>query len=49
MIIGGCMTKYKIGVDFGTERGWAVLLDVSKRRELATSVQSCANGVIDGT
>jgi hypothetical protein len=47
MIIGGCSTKYTMGVDFGTERGWAVLLDVSWGRELATSVHSYANGVMD--
>jgi L-ribulokinase len=41
------MTKYTIGVDFGTESGRAVLVDISNGRELATSVHPYANGVID--
>ena len=40
-------TKYTIGVDFGTESGRAVLVDVSNGRELATAVYPFANGVID--
>jgi L-ribulokinase len=41
------MTKYAIGVDFGTESGRAVLVDVSNGNELATAVYSYQNGVID--
>ena len=39
--------KYAIGVDFGTESGRAVLVDVTNGREVATSVHPYANGVID--
>ncbi len=39
--------KYAIGVDFGTESGRAVLVDVSDGREVATAVHTYANGVID--
>jgi L-ribulokinase len=39
--------KYAIGVDFGTESGRSVLVDVSDGRELATSVYRYRNGVID--
>ena len=41
------MTKYAIGVDFGTESGRAVLVDVADGREVATAVHAYANGVID--
>ena len=41
------MTKYAIGVDFGTESGRAVLVDVSNGTELATAVYPYQNGVID--
>ena len=41
------MAQYAIGVDFGTESGRAVLIDVSNGRERATSVYRYANGVID--
>jgi L-ribulokinase len=41
------MTKYAIGVDFGTESGRAVLVDISNGNELATAVYSYQNGVID--
>ena len=40
-------SKYAIGVDFGTESGRAVLVDVQTGREVATIVHSYANGVID--
>jgi L-ribulokinase len=39
--------KYAIGVDFGTESGRAVLVDVASGAELATAVHEYANGVID--
>ncbi len=41
------MSKYTIGVDFGTESGRAVLVDVMNGRELATNVYPYTNGVID--
>ncbi|MGH2429428.1 MAG: ribulokinase, partial [Candidatus Limnocylindria bacterium] len=40
-------TKYVIGVDFGTESGRALLVDVGSGRELATAVYPYRNGVID--
>jgi L-ribulokinase len=40
-------SRYAIGVDFGTESGRSVLVDVSDGRELATSVYRYRNGVID--
>jgi len=40
--------KYAIGVDFGTESGRAVLVEVATGRELATAVFPYRNGVIDG-
>jgi L-ribulokinase len=39
--------KYAIGVDFGTESGRAVLVDVADGREIAGFVHLYANGVID--
>jgi L-ribulokinase len=39
--------KYSIGVDFGTESGRAVLVEVETGREVATAVYPYANGVID--
>jgi L-ribulokinase len=39
--------RYAIGVDFGTESGRAVLVDVATGRELATAIHQYANGVID--
>lgn len=39
--------KYAIGVDFGTESGRAVLVDVTTGQEVATAVHRYANGVID--
>ena len=41
--------KYAIGVDFGTESGRAVLVDVSNGKELATAIYPYKNGVIDET
>jgi L-ribulokinase len=39
--------KYAIGVDFGTESGRAVLVDVTDGQEVATAVHPYADGVID--
>jgi len=39
--------KYAIGVDFGTESGRAVLVDVTSGKELATAVYEYSHGVID--
>jgi L-ribulokinase len=41
------MAKYTIGVDFGTESGRAVLVDVTSGKEIATAVYSYSHGVID--
>lgn len=41
------MSKYTIGIDFGTESGRAVLVDVADGREVATAVHAYAHGVID--
>jgi L-ribulokinase len=40
-------TKYAIGVDFGTESGRAVLVEVATGKEVSTSVYLYQNGVID--
>jgi L-ribulokinase len=39
--------KYAVGIDFGTESGRAVLVDVSNGKEIATAVYPYKNGVID--
>lgn len=39
--------KYAIGVDFGTESGRALLVDVADGREVATAVYPYQHGVID--
>jgi L-ribulokinase len=39
--------RYTIGVDFGTESGRTVLIDVADGSELGTEVYKYANGVID--
>ena len=39
--------KYAIGVDFGTESGRAVLVEVATGKELATAVYPYSNGVVD--
>ena len=39
--------KYAIGVDFGTESGRAVLVDVATGQEVATTVYPYQNGVLD--
>jgi L-ribulokinase len=41
------MAKYAIGVDFGTESGRAVLVDVANGREVATAVYPYSHSVID--
>lgn len=41
------ISKYAIGVDFGTESGRSVLVDISNGKEVATSVHRYVNGVID--
>ena len=41
------MGKYAIGVDFGTESGRAVLVDISTGREMGTAVYPYSHGVID--
>ena len=39
--------SYAIGLDFGTESGRAVLVDLATGAELATAIHEYANGVID--
>ena len=39
--------KYTLGIDFGTETGRVVLVDVANGLEVASAVHPYANGVID--
>ena len=39
--------KYAIGVDFGTESGRAVVVDVRTGQEVASAIYRYRNGVID--
>lgn len=39
--------KYAIGIDFGSESGRALLVDVSNGQEVASAVHPYSNGVID--
>src|SRR5450759_4285821 len=41
------MTKYSLGIDFGTLSARAVLVEVDTGREVASDVYEYANGVID--
>lgn len=41
--------KYVIGIDYGTESGRALLVEVATGREVAVAVHPYANGVIDET
>jgi L-ribulokinase len=41
------VARYAIGVDFGTESGRAVLVDVADGRQVATAVSPYSHGVID--
>src|SRR4030065_691291 len=40
-------TKYTVGIDFGTESGRAVLVEVATGREVASAVYPYQHGVID--
>ena len=41
------MSRYSVGVDFGTESGRAVLVDVADGRQVATAVSPYRHGVIN--
>ncbi len=41
--------KYALGIDYGTESGRALLVDVETGEEIATQVLDYANGVLDET
>jgi len=41
------VSRYAIGIDFGTESGRAILVDISDGRQVATAVSAYRNGVID--
>ena len=40
-------SKYSIGVDFGTQSGRAVLVEICTGREVATAVKAYPHGVMD--
>ena len=42
------MSRYSMGIDFGTLSGRAVIVDIDTGREVATSVSEYAHGVMDG-
>ena len=42
-------SRYVVGVDFGTESGRALVVDVTDGREVASYVHPYAHGVIDET
>ena len=42
-----CAKKYSLGIDFGTESGRALLVDVATGEEVATFVYQYADGVLD--
>ena len=44
---GSIVAKYTVGVDFGSESGRAIVVDVQDGRTLATAVYPYRNGVID--
>lgn len=41
------MKKYSIGIDYGTESGRAVLVEIGTGREVATAIKTYTHGVID--
>jgi len=41
------MTKFALGLDYGTESGRVLLVDVETGREIASSVHRYVDGVID--
>lgn len=41
------LTKFAIGIDFGTQSGRAVLVEVSSGKEVASSVKEYTHGVMD--
>jgi len=41
------MSKYTIGIDYGTQSGRAVLIDVETGHEVATAVKAYTHGVMD--
>lgn len=41
------MTKYSLGIDFGTQSGRAVLVEVGSGKEVATAVKEYTHGVMD--
>lgn len=44
---GNLMTKYTIGIDYGTQSGRAVLVDTSTGKEIATAIKTYTHGVMD--